>query len=38
MFKCIQIEKHYMKYPITALLPFKEVLDSMLEKNMELVL
>ncbi|RLB76801.1 MAG: IS256 family transposase [Deltaproteobacteria bacterium] len=38
MFKCIQIEEHYMKYPITALLPFKEVLDSMLEKNMEPVL
>ena len=38
MFKCIQIEEHYMKYPITALLPFKEVLDSMLEKDMESVL
>jgi len=33
MFKCIEIEEHYMKYPITSLLPFKDKLDAMLDKN-----
>ena len=33
MFKCIEIEEHYMRYPITSLLPFKDVLDAMFEKS-----
>ena len=32
MFKCMEIEEHYMKYSITSLLPFKDVLDNMLKK------
>jgi transposase-like protein len=33
MFKYIEIEDHYMKYPITSLLPFKDKLDAMLDKT-----
>ncbi len=35
MFKCMEIEEHYNKYPITSLLPFKDVLDNMLNQNKE---
>ena len=38
MFKCMEIETHYMKYPITSLLPFKDKLDAMLNKNNQPVL
>ena len=30
MLKCMEIEDNYMKYPITSLLPVKDVLDDML--------
>jgi transposase-like protein len=33
MFKCMEIEEHYMKYPITSLLPFKDELDAMLDRT-----
>jgi len=36
--ECMEIETYYMKYPITSLLPFKDKLDAMLNKNNQPVL
>lgn len=33
MFKCIEREEHYMKYPVTSLLPVKDQLDGMFGKS-----
>jgi transposase-like protein len=33
MFKCMEIEERYTKYPITALSPFKDILDDMFKKK-----
>ncbi len=33
MFKCMEIDTHYMRYPITSLLAFKDGLDAMLNRT-----